>query len=339
MPSIAVGITAPSSKVPNTEFQLGIEQIEEAGFKVHVHPQCRKGHWFFAGTDEDRAQAFFDYAMDPRFSILWCARGGYGATRLLPLLDRMTFERGIPEKKLLVGFSDITALMEYTRNKWGWATLHAPMPGLRKFCTLKPSEWKGLLQWIRGGRAENPWGSKPLRFVGEPPRGDIRGELIGGNLTVWSSMQGTPYMPRVNGKIIFFEDVDEALYRIDRLIHQQMSSGALSGAKAVILGNFQNCKDTIPKVIVVKPKPKDRDRAVRTPKPEELGPLRKHLNEEKMIPQLFGQIRERLGIPVAYGLPAGHGPGRAALPLGGEYRLRADGRFELLGWNWSGPAQ
>ena len=130
MTKIRIGVVAPSSKIPQAEFRLGLNQIREAGMLPVVHPQCKKSDRFFAGTDEERALAFFDYAVDPRFPVVWCARGGYGAARILPYLENLTAERGVPERKLLLGYSDATALMEYTRNRWGWATLHSPMPAM-----------------------------------------------------------------------------------------------------------------------------------------------------------------------------------------------------------------
>ena len=85
-----IGVVAPSSVVPPIELKLGTELLRKEGFEVAVHPQCRKAHLYFAGRDEERAQAFFEFASDSRFDVLWCARGGYGAARILPMLEEMT---------------------------------------------------------------------------------------------------------------------------------------------------------------------------------------------------------------------------------------------------------
>src|SRR5690348_12051998 len=98
---VSIGIVAPSSVVPQVELALGVEKIREAGFSVKVHPQCKSRHFLYAGRDDERAKVFYDSAIDSASSVIWCARGGYGANRLLPWLERMTAERGIPEKKLL----------------------------------------------------------------------------------------------------------------------------------------------------------------------------------------------------------------------------------------------
>src|SRR4051812_8625042 len=114
-----VGIMAPSSVVPAMEFEEGTNFLRESGFNLRVHDQVMRQHFTFAGNDEDRAGALFEYAMDPQIDIVWCARGGYGATRLLPILDRLTAEKGKPATKLLIGYSDITVLHEYARREWG----------------------------------------------------------------------------------------------------------------------------------------------------------------------------------------------------------------------------
>ena len=97
-------------------------------------------------------------ANDPSLEIVWSARGGYGAIRLLPLLDELTERHGVPPRKLLVGYSDSTALLEYARERWGWETLHAPMPGLRKFGAISGKEWSSLMAWLRGEAAAPAWG-------------------------------------------------------------------------------------------------------------------------------------------------------------------------------------
>src|SRR5204863_1995083 len=134
-----IGIIAASSVVPKAELNLGIAHLRDAGFEVTVHPHVLEHHFTFAGSDERRANALYEFACDERFDVLWLARGGYGATRILPLLDRLTSERGAPPRgKLLVGYSDVTVLHEFVRGRWNWASLHAPMPAAISFATLKP---------------------------------------------------------------------------------------------------------------------------------------------------------------------------------------------------------
>lgn len=334
--SISVGVVAPASRIADEEFEIGIQQLKENGFQVKVHPQNYKEHLFFAGTDEQRAHALFDYAMDSRLEVIWCARGGYGAARLLPLLEELTRKRGRPPKKLLVGYSDVTALFDYVRSRWGWSVLHAPMPGLRKFCFMELDEHAALIQWIKKEVPMRPWGAMKLQWVGKKPVKPIDGEVVGGNLSVWLSLLATPFEPKIKGKILFFEDVDEGLYRLDRMVNHLMMSGRMRGAKAVVMGNFLNCKDNVPMVLNRVPSLKDRKRMVLDPKPHELRPLRRKLDEKKVIPIIFSKFADSIGVPLAQGLPVGHGPDRYSFPMGGRFRLMPSGELKLLHWEWTG---
>jgi muramoyltetrapeptide carboxypeptidase len=326
-----IGIVAPSSKVPAIEFELGLERIREAGFEPFVHEQVLASHLFFAGCDEDRAQAIYDYACDPRFKTIWAARGGYGSMRLLPLLDQLTERHGVPPvRKLLAGFSDSTALLEYVRTRWGWRTLHAPMPGLRKFCQLEGKEWSSLLKLLRGEAVRAPWEGMKLQFIGPKPKAEIKGELVGGNLTVWTSLVGTPHAGQVRGKLVFFEDVDENLYRVDRMVQQLIASGSLKGARAIVLGNFSGCRDQVPQVLARRPSLREQDRMIRAPRPSELAPLRPSLDADQGLAEIFAEVTRHLGVPVARGLPVGHGPEKAPLPLGVRYSLSARGVFKRI---------
>src|SRR5882672_7209077 len=131
-----IGIVAPSSAVGQVELNNGVAHLRSHGFEVAVHPQCSRLHYTFAGTDAERAQAFYDFAADSAIDVIWAAGGGYGATRILPLLENRCEEFGNPRPKLLVGYSDITALHEYARSRWNWASLHCPMPSAGSFCSI-----------------------------------------------------------------------------------------------------------------------------------------------------------------------------------------------------------
>ena len=333
---ISVGIIAPSSVVPEVELKLGVQQLKDAGFLVKVHPQCKRAAFIFSGSDDERARAFYDYAVDPSIQVLWCARGGYGANHLLAYLEKMTEKRGIPEKKLLVGYSDATLLMEFARARWGWSTLHAPMPGLRNFGTLEKSEWKSLVELVNHERpAVLPWKKTRLDFLGKAPKSAIRGKLIGGNLSAFMTLIGTPFAPAKNReRILFLEDIDESLSRIDRMVRHLMGAGIFERVKAVVLGNFLNCRDYVPLVLKKAASGKNLRRSLASPRPGDLKPLRKAFTQEQAFEEIFREIRRKYGIPVATGFPSGHGPGHAPLPLGAYYSLFPDGRFELDKWDW-----
>jgi muramoyltetrapeptide carboxypeptidase len=328
----SIGIIAPSSVAPRIEVGLAVRTLEESGFRIRVHKQVFKRHRYFAGTDEERAEAFYEYATDPGIEVLWCARGGHGALRILPLLDALAGQHGAPPaQKLLIGYSDATALMEYARTRWGWSTLHGPMPGLKEFSALR--YWKSLVDMIEGRRTALPYERRRLRFVSAPPSSRIRGELTGGNLTLWAAMSGTPYAGVVSGKIVFFEDVGEALYRIDRTVQSLALAGAFRGARALVLGTFEDCNDSVPKVFSRAPRARSRAALLR-PAARDLKPLRPAMQRARALRDIFGELGEKAGISVATGLPVGHGPDYPPLPLGGIHSIHPDGSFRLESWAW-----
>ncbi len=190
---ITIGIVATSAAVPQIELEYGVSRLREQGFEVRVHPVVSRQHRFFAGTDLERATALLEYARDPSIDIIWCARGGSGAARVIEIVSRA---RGIPRGKLLLGYSDVTALLEFARTQWGWQTVHSPMPGTREFSLLPPQDWKALMGVV-GAFASGksmPVLSHRLKYIGSVrPKAAIEAPLVGGNMTVWDTLVGTPF--------------------------------------------------------------------------------------------------------------------------------------------------
>lgn len=317
-----VAVVACSSQVPQAELDAGIAQLKALGFGVTLYPQARTRHFTYAGTDEERAAALFDAAMNPRFQIVWCARGGYGATRILPLLDRFQQERGIPPRKLLIGYSDVTALHAFVGPRWGWATLHGLMPASNDFVP-DAAEVLSTIELAKGGRPPLEWEKTRLTFLTSSAAESIEARLAGGNLTLLAAMCGTPYFPQLRGTILFLEDVGEAWYRLDRMMTQLLQAGALDGVRAMVLGNFKDCRD-------------DVTPPTRRPGEPEKPMLREPIPEDQAMAEIFGSIGRRMGIPVARGLPIGHGPDHWPLPLNATYRFHPDGRLQLIQWDWLG---
>ena len=322
-----VGVIAPSATLPRGELQLGLRRFREQGWPVELHPQCLKRSRFFAGTDEARAAAFLEFAADPEIDVLWFARGGYGAARLLPELSRASkVLRKNP--KTLVGYSDATALLNVARQQWGWRTIHAMMPGGREFSESSQRELDRALDLV--ARQNRPAPQK-LRWI-VPPEGrrkaeGIRGSVFGGNLTVLASLVGTPYFPDLKGSILFLEDVDEALYRIDRYALQLRLSGVLQGVRAIVLGEFTRCED---RVLQALPKQVASDSVSYPLTESQLSkwprePVRRLIPLASGLREIFGELGATLRIPVAMGLRAGHGGGRIPLELGGSYELTREG--------------
>jgi muramoyltetrapeptide carboxypeptidase len=314
--AINVGVVATSSVIPPVELELGIEKLRSAGLNVHIHPHCLHQHLTFAGQDLDRAQAFWDLSQDKKIDILWAARGGYGATRLLPILERWTTLHGPPPRKLLVGYSDITALHHFVRARWNWKTLHAVMVGGTQILSMKDSEWQATLALIQGDRPRLPWVDQLLRFITPPPVDFPEGQLVGGNLTVWNALTGTPFMPTSAPRILFLEDVGEQWYRVDRMMTQLHQAGGLEGVRAIILGDFTHCDDEPPTGL------SQRGSTARSP-------IRPRIESAHALASIFSDK----GIPVALGLPVGHGNNLWPLPLGCQCRLSPHGHLEWWGWD------
>ena len=328
-----VSIIAPSSVVPQVELSMGIQRLRFAGLSPYVHPQCSAEQFVFAGTDQQRAAALFDVARDPQYPILWAARGGYGATRLLPLLDQLTQQHGPPPPgKLYVGYSDSTALHPFFRQHWAWHTLHAPMPAATHFLTISDEELSQTTDLLRKRLPRGGWLSQPLMYLANPPAVPLRGALTGGNLSLWAALAGTPYQPSAAGHILFFEDVDEQPYRIDRMVTQLGQAGAFDDAAAIVLGDFTSCDDR-PNQVLAAP-PADMAQLAAAPR----NPLRRKYSIEESLREIFVPIAHRFKIPLATGLPVGHGPHFSPLPLGGEYELTPAGGMSLCSWDWLDPA-
>jgi len=195
------------------------------------------------------------------------------------------------------------------------------MPAAHGFNHLSPDQWAATLRAIRRDPDPEPWGPHRLEFIANPPTTPIEAPLIGGTLTLWSVLCGTPWQPSAAGKMLFFEDVGETWYRIDRMVTQLLQAGRFEGTKAIILGDFKDCNDENTLVL------KDRDSS-------EKIPLRRVYSQRECMQETFGHLAKQLQIPIALGLPVGHGPNFWPLPLGAEYRLSSDGRLQLISWDW-----
>jgi muramoyltetrapeptide carboxypeptidase LdcA involved in peptidoglycan recycling len=243
--------------------------------------------------------------------------------------------------------------MEFVRQNWGWDTLHAPMPSLRSFSVLPERDVEPLKAWLNRsldlapGDRSHPqacWQGQTLAvwvppFSGRKKRKDFEGPLVGGNLSVLTALLGTPDEPRWrSGSLLFLEEVDEPLYRIDRFLQQLGMSRAFRGIRAVVLGSFLGCQDRVPGVLLksaAHPRLQDYpERLLRDPQPHELQPLRPVLEPDLGLKKVFADWGQRVRRPIFFGLPVGHGPDFAPLPLGAVYRLSPEGRFELRPGSW-----
>ncbi len=230
-----IACIAPSGRVAIDALHAGCRRLKRVfGVTPWIHPACYEEDGFYAGSDRVRALALYESAFEA--DILWCARGGSGAMRLLPLLDTM---KAPPSNKLLVGFSDATALFDYVRSRWGWSTLHAPMPATRMFASMRVAHLQELEKYLTG-HVKCVW-----RLERHGPSCQVRAPLIGGNLAVLSHLMGTDFEPFHTQSILFLEDIDEPFYKIARMLTQfKLSPKFRDSVRAIVLGSFSGCRDT-----------------------------------------------------------------------------------------------
>jgi muramoyltetrapeptide carboxypeptidase len=330
---IKTGIVATSSVLPKIEFEAGVEHLRANRFEVEVHPTVLDQDFLYTGSDAARASALIEYAERSDLEVIWFARGGYGATHLLPALNRWKKSlRGKRlKKKTLIGFSDLTALLEWFRENLGWETIHGPMPSLRTFPVLPAEEWDPLLNLIRASlRLEKPKGESFALTSLFLPKGfkGVSAPLTGGNLTVWSALVGTPDQGKARGRILFLEDLQENPGRLNRMVHQLEQSGGLKGCKAIVLGDFTDCNDSVPMGLARGPLPGEPKEAfLKAPPKDALRPLRQGIPADEGLARIFRELGERLNLAVFRGVPAGHGNHHHALWLGKRHELSKSGRL------------
>ncbi|QXJ26284.1 LD-carboxypeptidase [Actinomadura graeca] len=310
-PGDRVAVVAPSGPADPARLEEGCAVLRGLGLDVVLGQHAldrvnlggpgplRDGWQQLAGGDADRAADLASAWSDPRVSAVVCARGGYGATRVLDHLDWDALAAATgPDPKMLHGSSDITALHVAFGARLGVTTSFGPMPAGR-IADLGPAATGADDALTRDGLLAALFGTGQDVLTGTHALapGRAEGPLTGGTLTLLTALLGTPYAPpRAEGRIVFLEDVSEAPYRIDRMLVQLLQSAWLDGAAGVVLGSWERSGD-----------PAELDAVFSA----RLGPL---------------------GVPVLAGVPAGHGPRQRTLELGapaildaGALTLRAPG--------------
>lgn len=227
-----IGIAAPASPFDQKAFQGGVAVIKSMGYQVKIPDSIFKAQGYLAGSDAERAELLMNLFTDESVKAILCARGGFGSMKLLPLLD---FETIRANPKILMGFSDITALLVAIFDRCRIVTFHGPL-----VTTLKRDGGKTCSAFLEAVSSGTPLVLTPRQPVVLSP-GKASGILMGGNLTSLCHLLGTPYEPHFNGRLLFLEDRQEAPYRIDRMLSQLHLSGHLDGVGGVILGTFEAC--------------------------------------------------------------------------------------------------
>jgi muramoyltetrapeptide carboxypeptidase len=292
-----IGIIAPASAPPAAAaIDLAAAALENFGFKPRLAKNIRARHGFLAGGDRERAADVMAMFTDRKVRGIICLRGGYGAARMLDRLDYEVIRR---HPKILSGYSDITSLHCALARKVNLISIHAPMlnGGLQDRnvpAFTRQSFFRTVMEARPPGSICSGYPDKTLVAL---RGGVVQGRLVGGNLAVLCAAMGTPYAPLFKRKILFFEDIGEQPYRLDRMLTQLWNAGVLQQVVGVAVGIHRNCED---------------------PKAKPGGEYR----------QTSGDVvRERLcrlRVPVVTGLPFGHIDLNATLPVGAMARLNGD---------------
>jgi muramoyltetrapeptide carboxypeptidase len=262
-------------------------QLISLGFKVKIGKTVFKIHGYFSGTDEERAQEFNECIKDPSIKAIFFIKGGWGSARILNLIDFNLIQEN---PKIILGFSDITSLLLAVFNKTKLITYHGPV-GVSSWDGFTLESFKNII--CRADTKFSLGTPEILKSVKVIKSGVAKGQLIGGNLTVFVSLLATPFFESCKGKILFLEETEEEPYSIDRMLTTLRLSGVLDEVVGVVFGHFNKC-------IAEKPQ------------------------QSFTVFEVLEQHFKHAHYPVIYGCPFGHVHDKWTLPIGAEAVLDSD---------------
>jgi muramoyltetrapeptide carboxypeptidase len=281
-PGDRVAVISISSPADQENLELGLQSLRDLGLSPDVFASARATGDYLAGDDKLRAEDLTTALTDPAYTAVFNACGGYGAQRTLELVDWDAI--GTPSPRVVLGFSDVTALSEALAVKLGWSSLFAPMPAISGFHPGQ-SGFDGLARLLFA-----PGSVQELVFPDARALvpGTAEGFTLGGTVTLLACSAGTPTSLPARGGILLLEDVDEKTFRLDRFLTQLRRAGYLDGVAGVVCGTFTDCGS-----------------------PEQV---------EDLLRDRLGD----LGVPVLAGADIGHGGPMQTFPIGVRARLDAD---------------
>lgn len=298
-----IGIVSPSSGMwKRSELWRAIDNLEKLGYKVKTGKHAYNNHHYLAGTDEERAQDLMDAFADPDIDAVFCSQGGYGAARLYRYLN---FDLIRANRKIFIGYSDITSLHLAFAKHSGFVTFHGP--GAAGFdpeymCPFTQEYFEKALCCdkpigVIGKSAEN-------KYILKATTGTVEGNMIGGNLTLVCASLGTPFEIDTRGKIFLLEELDTEPWIMDHMFTHLLNAGKFHDAAGIVIGECSNCE------------------------PHKLDPG--FFNQCSLEDVIFDLLAP-MGKPLIYGVEFGHTKEKVTLPLGVAARLTADrGELEIL---------
>ncbi len=287
-----IGLIAPAGAPRDWSMvEHGVRYLERLGYRTKLGRHVRETHGYFAGTDEQRVEDLNGFLRDREVRAIFALRGGYGTPRLLPKVDYAAARR---DPKILVGYSDITALQMALFRRIGLITFAGPMLASDLATHRDPFAeaqfWRVLTSAGRVGDLEQPKG-QPLS---QRHAGRAEGRLLGTNLSLLVSSLGTPFNPNYRGALLVLEDVNEPLHRIDRMLTQLRNAGVLRRISGLVLGAFTKCSSG------------DRGQPFLA------------------LKEIFDEAFDGLPHPAVEAFAFGHVPAKVTIPLGCRARLNAD---------------
>lgn len=283
------GIVALSSPCKIELLNQGKINLEKLGYKVVLGKSCHSTYaGYLSGDDDLRASDLNNMFEDNSIDAIMCLRGGYGTPRIV---DKIDYEMIRKNKKIFIGFSDVTLLLNTIYEKCDLVTYHGPMLGVDftdNYKKISIDSFEDIVINQKRNYVINKENKYNIKTIG---KGKTKGILVGGNLSLISFMIGTPYQIDFKDKILFLEETNEPLYKVDGMLQKLRLSGILNNLKGIVIGSITNKKD---------------------------------IQTDYGYYELFKEILEPLNIPVLYGLPIGHISPRLTIPIGAEVEINTD---------------
>lgn len=287
-----IGLVCPAGYMPLEKVGTCIQTLEEWGYRVRLGASVGgDSDNYFSGTDDERLDDLQKMLNDEEVKAILCARGGYGASRII---DRIRFKKFKEHPKWIIGFSDVTVFHSHIYTRYRISTLHAPMAAAFNDGGAESEYVLSLKNALEGGKLKYQCETNEFNRTGE-----CIGELVGGNLALLAHLTGTDSDIKTKGRILFIEDVGEYLYNVDRMLLQMKRSGKLSKLAGLVVGGFTDMKDT------------DRP----------FG---------KTVYRIIRDAVDEYDYPVCFGFPVSHGKENVALKVGVGYKLKVGKNKVLL---------
>ncbi|MGL4394667.1 MAG: S66 peptidase family protein [Brevinema sp.] len=280
-----IGIVAlSSSHLDPAQIEKGKKYLENFGHKVIIHPYATLNTHFFPGTIAERAQQLTDMFSDPEIDMIMCLKGGYGSIQILSSINYDIIKKN---PKVFVGFSDLTSVLNTFAERLGLICFQGPMLvsnfGQDSHSLQTDKSFFSIISGERQILAEE----FEILCQGKEPV--VSGTMLGGNLITFMCLMGTEFEPNLKDSILFFEDIDEKTYSIDRALTQLINHKDINKVKAIVFGNFNDCITR---------------------------------NEHELpLPDLFNDRLAHLNIPIITGVPSGHCHPMDTMPIGAKVKL------------------